>query len=69
MHYNLPSPAITAEPITEQWLLYFVAHCAHRMKLTASTINIYLYDIRDWCIRQGLPMANPLKTLYSRPLL
>ena len=67
MHYNLPSPAVTAESITEQWLLYFVAHCAHNMKLAASTINTYLYGIRDWCIGQGLP--NPLKTTYGRPLL
>ena len=67
MHYNLPSPAVTAEPITEQWLLYFVAHCAHHMKLAASTINTYLYGIRDWCIGQGLP--DPLKTTYGRLLL
>ena len=67
MHYNLPSPAVTAEPITEQWLLYFVAHCAHHMKLAASTINTYLYGIRDWCIGQGLP--DSLQTTYGRSLL
>ena len=37
------------------------------MKLAASTINAYLYGIRDWCIGQGLP--DPLKTTYGRPHL
>ena len=37
------------------------------MRLAASTINLYLYGIRDWCIGQGLP--NPLRDQLGGPLL
>ena len=63
LQYNIPC----SHPIQEQLLLYFAAHCAYHMKLAASTINTYLFGIRDWCIGQGLP--DPLKTIYGQPLL
>ena len=49
MHYNLPvGGGATPNGIDEQTLLYFAAHCAHHMKLAASTINLYLYGLRNW---------------------
>ena len=65
MHYNLPvgvgggGGGATPNGIDEQTLLYFAAHCAHHMKLSASTINLYLYGLRNWCVGLGFP--NPLK--------
>ena len=37
------------------------------MRLAASTINLYLYGIRDWCISQELP--NPLRNQLGGPLI
>ena len=37
------------------------------MRLAASTINLYLYGIRDWCIGQGLP--NTLQDQLVGPLI
>ena len=45
----------------------FAAHCAHTMKLAASTINTYLYGIRDWHLGRGHP--DPLQNKYGRPLV
>ena len=67
MHCNLPVGGATPNGIDEQTLLYFAAHCAHHTKLAASTINLYLYALRNWCVGLGFP--NPLKTEYGGPLL
>ena len=53
--------------IHKNLLLYFAADCANHMRLAASTINLYLYGIRDWCIGQGLP--NPLLDQLGGPLI
>ena len=47
----------------------FAAHCAHTMKLAASTIinNTYLYGIRDWHLGRGHP--DPLQNKYGGPLV
>ena len=67
LQYNLTPPEIHSTGIDENLLLYFASHCAHHMRLAASTINLYLYGIRDWCIGQGLP--NPLRDQLGGPLM
>ena len=47
---------------TEYTLMCFAAHCAHTMKLAASTINTCLYGIRDWHLGGGQP--DPLWNTY-----
>ena len=46
--------------------MYFVTYCAHRLNLAFSTINTYLYGIRNWQIVYGFP--DPLKDSIGKPL-
>lgn len=51
----------------EDFLTYFVCHCATHLKLTYSTIKSYLAGVRNLYVERGL--GNPLTRLNGQPML
>ncbi|XP_033739168.1 uncharacterized protein LOC117326521 [Pecten maximus] len=45
-------------PVSEDFLIYFVAHCFHVLRIKAGTIKLYLCGIRYFYLRAGF--QNPL---------
>ena len=41
-------------PVNEEYLINFVAHCNSRLKISYSTIKLYLCGIRFKCLEQGV---------------
>ncbi|XP_061164728.1 uncharacterized protein LOC133173724 [Saccostrea echinata] len=59
------SSAYTSDiPVTEDYLIYFVAHCVSRLKLSFSTIKLYLCGIKFICLESNI--AYPDVTNLSR---
>ena len=54
-------------PVTEDFLIYFVAHCYHVLKLQHSTIQTYFAGNRFTYIEQGF--TNPLTTPEGVPYI
>ena len=46
-------------PVSEDFLIYFVAHCVHSLRIKLCTIKTYLCGIRYHYLRHGCP--NPLE--------
>ena len=54
-------------PVTEDFFIYFVAHCYHVLKLQHSTIQTYFAGIRFTYIEQGF--TSPLTTPEGLPFI
>lgn len=52
-------------PISEDYLLYFVAHCVHTLRLKLGTIKLYLCGIRFHYLWRA---QNPLETSQGQHL-
>ena len=64
--YQIPTTLGESQIHRETRLMYFVTYCAHRFNLAFSTINTYLYGIRNWQIGYGYP--DPFKDSIGKPL-
>nr|XP_006822089.1 PREDICTED: uncharacterized protein LOC102806017 [Saccoglossus kowalevskii] len=65
--FGIQGRSTTHPPISEDILIYFVAHCATFLHLKFMTIKVYLAGIRNHYIVGGLP--NPLTTSQGQPYL
>jgi len=66
--WDAPSDTAFYPPISEEILMFFVAHCSEHLHLKAATIKVYLAGIRNHYVQAGYdnPHLSPSGHTWTR---